>query len=66
LDLAVRRPRIEDQTNKEMRAREVLVPAAQGRQDPEAVVKSGIKRNQAIQSSSGGPCHSHPRPETDA
>ena len=49
-----------------MRARQVLVPAAQGCQDPEAVVKSGIRTNRAIRSSSGGPCHSHPRQETVA
>ncbi|KAG2616898.1 hypothetical protein PVAP13_3NG177051 [Panicum virgatum] len=59
-------PSIKIHWRQEMRARELLISAAQGCQDPEAVVKSRIRRNQAIRSSSGGPCHSHPRPETVA
>ena len=35
-------PSIQIHWRQEMRAREVLVPAAQGCQDPEAVAKSGI------------------------
>jgi hypothetical protein len=62
----IARPSIKRHWRQEMRARRVLVPAAQGCQDPKAGVKSGIRRNQAIRSSSGGPCHSHPRPETVA
>ena len=59
-------PSIKIHWRQEMRARQVLVPAAQACQDPEAVVKSGIRTNRAIRSSSGGPCHSHPRQETVA
>lgn len=47
-----------------MRERTVPVPAAQDCRDPEAVVRSGARRNQPIPSNSGGPCRSHPRPET--
>ena len=49
---------------RQMRERTVPVPAAQDCRDPEAVVRSGARRNQPIPSNSGGPCRSHPRPET--
>lgn len=50
-------------TKGQMRPRKIPVPAAQGCRDPEAVVRNGIRRILPIRSNSGGPCHSHPRPE---
>jgi hypothetical protein len=38
-------------------------PAAQGRQEREVAMENRTANSRQIQSSSGGPCHFHPRPQ---